>query len=81
MQVVSQLKPEKGGINWDKVHIEGRTRKACQNTWGKFMSIHKAQQEGAAGENAGDPSSPAKAKKPSKDISVQCSPFWEAALT
>ncbi|SPN99655.1 uncharacterized protein DNG_02507 [Cephalotrichum gorgonifer] len=60
MQVIAQLKPEKGGIDWDRINIEGRTKKACQNTWFKFMTTHKQQLE-AAGEGGGDvPPSPAK---------------------
>ncbi|KAL2111714.1 hypothetical protein VUR80DRAFT_9561 [Thermomyces stellatus] len=59
LQIIAQVKPEKGGINWDLIHIEGRTKKACQNTWHKFISTQKAQQEGLGGEG----SSPAKPKR------------------
>lgn len=61
MQIIAQLKPEKGGINWDLIHIEGRTRKACQNTWGKFMAINKQQQ--ALGGDGEKTASPAKATR------------------
>lgn len=44
LQIIAQMKPEKGGINWDLIQIEGRTKKACQNTWGKFIAQHKQQQ-------------------------------------
>lgn len=56
MQIIAQVKPEKGGINWELVHVEGRTKKACQNTWGKFMAHHKQQQAlGGDGEKTGSP--------------------------
>lgn len=63
MQIIAQVKPEKGGINWDLVNIEGRTKKACQNTWGKFIATHKAQLGGLSGDNGGEGGMPPKPKR------------------
>lgn len=57
MQIFTQMKPTKGSVNWDLVNVEGRTKKACQNTWSKFMTHHKQQME-AAGEAGGEATHP-----------------------
>lgn len=62
MQILDQVKPEKGGINWDLINLPGRTKKACQNTWHKFTAHHKQQMEGLGDKNGGNTPSPAKAK-------------------
>ncbi|KEZ41229.1 hypothetical protein SAPIO_CDS7317 [Scedosporium apiospermum] len=44
MQVLDQWRPTKGHVDWDKVEIKGRTKKACQQAWHKFWSDMRAKQ-------------------------------------
>ncbi|CAI4210716.1 unnamed protein product [Parascedosporium putredinis] len=38
MEILAQWRPTRGHIDWDKVDLNGRTKKANQQAWHKFMT-------------------------------------------